>query len=128
MIFKPGINCNGYFTSENLLQQVEHAIDIVEGKTKGNSQGLFLFDNAPSHQKRCYTFLSPCPTTCRYIGLPSFPSPPSYHKGLCTFTIQSYCYDHILPPHALYDIYLMLQFDLANSYVQYTSQSHSYDY
>ena len=25
---------------------------MFEGKTKGNSQGLFLFDNAPSHQKR----------------------------------------------------------------------------
>ena len=57
MIFKPGINHNGYFTSENLLQQVEHAIDIFEGKTKGNSQGLFLFDNAPSHQKRCHELI-----------------------------------------------------------------------
>ena len=58
MIFKPGINRDGYFTSENLLQQVEHAIDIFEGKTKGNSQGLFLFDNAPSHQKRAGDALS----------------------------------------------------------------------
>ena len=27
------------------------------------------------------------PTTRRYVGLPSFPSPPSSHKGFCTFTI-----------------------------------------
>ena len=27
------------------------------------------------------------PTTCRYVGLPSSLSPPSSHKGLCTFTI-----------------------------------------
>ena len=27
------------------------------------------------------------PTTRRYIGLPSFLSPPSSHKGPCTFTI-----------------------------------------
>ena len=38
VIFKPGINCDSYFTSENLLQQVECAIDIFEGKTKGNSR------------------------------------------------------------------------------------------
>ena len=62
VIFKPGINCNGYFTSENLLQQVECAIDIFEGKTKGNnSQGFFHFDNAPSHQKRAANALSARP-------------------------------------------------------------------
>ena len=38
----------------------------------------------------CYIFLPLRPTTRRYIGLPSFFSPPSTHKGPCTFTIQSY--------------------------------------
>jgi hypothetical protein len=42
----------------DLLRQVDHAIDIFEGKTNGNSQGLFLFDNAPSHQKRAADALS----------------------------------------------------------------------
>ncbi|KAF8273930.1 hypothetical protein EI94DRAFT_1562909, partial [Lactarius quietus] len=58
VIFKPGINRDGWFTSANLLQQVDYAIDIFEGKTKGNSQGLFLFDNAPSHRKRAGNALS----------------------------------------------------------------------
>ena len=34
-------------------------------------------------------FLSLCPTTCRYIRLPSFLSPPSSHKG------PMYFYDSI---------------------------------
>jgi hypothetical protein len=58
IIFKPGINRDGYFTADDLLRQVDYAIDIFEGKTKGNSQGLFLFDNAPSHQKRAADALS----------------------------------------------------------------------
>ncbi|KAF8263205.1 hypothetical protein EI94DRAFT_1807644 [Lactarius quietus] len=58
VIFKPGINRDGWFTSANQLQQVDYAIDIFEGKTKGNSQGLFLFDNAPSHRKRAGDALS----------------------------------------------------------------------
>jgi hypothetical protein len=40
------------FSSEDLLAQVDRAIDVFEGLTKGYAQGLFLFDNAPSHQKR----------------------------------------------------------------------------
>jgi len=31
--------------------QVDKVVDIFEGLTKGNAQGLFLFDNVPSHQK-----------------------------------------------------------------------------
>ena len=58
VIFKPGINRDGYFTSENLLDQVDSAIDIFEGKAEGKAQGLFLFDNAPSHQKRAANALS----------------------------------------------------------------------
>jgi hypothetical protein len=52
VIFKEGKNRNGYFDADDLLRQVDNAIDIFEGLTKGNAQGLFLFDNAPSHQKR----------------------------------------------------------------------------
>jgi hypothetical protein len=36
---------------DDLLRQVDKAIDIFECHTKGYAQGLFLFDNAPSHQK-----------------------------------------------------------------------------
>ncbi|KAH9014698.1 hypothetical protein EDB84DRAFT_1568033 [Lactarius hengduanensis] len=58
VIFKPGANRDGYFDADNVLKQVDDAIDIFEGKTKGFSQGLFLFDNAPSHQKRAANALS----------------------------------------------------------------------
>ncbi|KAI0270914.1 hypothetical protein BGY98DRAFT_923292, partial [Russula aff. rugulosa BPL654] len=51
IIFKAGRNRDGYFDTNDLLQQVDKAIDIFEGLTKGWAQGLFLFDNAPSHQK-----------------------------------------------------------------------------
>lgn len=52
IIFKAGKNRDGFFDADDLLQQVDKAIDIFEGLTKGWAQGLFLFDNAPSHQKR----------------------------------------------------------------------------
>jgi hypothetical protein len=50
--FKPGKSRDGWFSASDLLAQVDHAIDIFEGITKGWAQGLFLFDNAPGHQKR----------------------------------------------------------------------------
>ena len=52
VIFKAGKNWDGYFDNADLLQQVDHAIDIFEERTNGFATGLFLFDNAPSHQKR----------------------------------------------------------------------------
>ena len=64
--FKPGINHDGYFTSENLLQQVEHAIDIFEGKTKGTHRDFFSLTMPhhtrkelvmPYHQERCWKLL-----------------------------------------------------------------------
>ena len=41
-----------------MLQQVDHAIDSFEGNTGGWAQGLFIFNNAPSHQKRADNALS----------------------------------------------------------------------
>ena len=41
---------DGYFNSEQFLEQVDTAIDIFEAKFP-NSQGLFIFDNAPIHKK-----------------------------------------------------------------------------
>jgi hypothetical protein len=58
ILFKPGKNRDRYFASEDLLKQVNHAINIFEGLTKGLAQGLWLFDNAPSHQKRAEDALS----------------------------------------------------------------------
>jgi hypothetical protein len=51
IFFKPGKQHDGWFSANDLLQQVNHTINIFEGLTKGWAQGLFLFDNAPSHQK-----------------------------------------------------------------------------
>ena len=41
-----------------MLNQVERAVDIFESRTRGTATGLFLFDNAPSHQKRAPDALS----------------------------------------------------------------------
>jgi hypothetical protein len=41
-----------------LIAQVDNAIDIFEGRTNGLATGLFIFDNAPSHQKRADDALS----------------------------------------------------------------------
>ncbi|PBK97946.1 hypothetical protein ARMGADRAFT_1044557 [Armillaria gallica] len=51
VIFKAGTNHDGWFTSEDLLAQVDHAIDIFEGKTNGFAMGLWMFDNTPNYQK-----------------------------------------------------------------------------
>jgi hypothetical protein len=58
LFFQPGKNRDGYFASEDLLAQVSNAVDIFELKTSGFVTGLFMFDNAPSHQKRAPNALS----------------------------------------------------------------------
>lgn len=58
LIFRAGKNRDGYFSAEDLLAQVDKAIDILESLTNGFATGLFLFDNAPSHQKRAPDALS----------------------------------------------------------------------
>ena len=58
MFFKAGKNRDGYFDANDMLQQVENAINIFESKTNEFTTGLFLFDNAPSHQKRAPDALS----------------------------------------------------------------------
>jgi hypothetical protein len=58
IVFKAGKNHDGYFNAEDLLAQVDSAIDIFEGLFKGNFKALFLFDNAPSHQKRASDAIS----------------------------------------------------------------------
>ena len=41
---------DGYFNNDMLLKQVKKTVDIFE-KVHPEAQGLFLFDNAPSHRK-----------------------------------------------------------------------------
>ena len=52
VFFKAGKNRDGYFDADDLLQQVDNAINIFESKTNGFATALFLFDNAPSHRRR----------------------------------------------------------------------------
>jgi hypothetical protein len=58
LLFWAGKNCDRWFSSDDLLIQVDRAIDIFEAKTNGVAVALFLFDNAPSHQKRAADALS----------------------------------------------------------------------
>ncbi|KAF9475715.1 hypothetical protein BDN70DRAFT_935637 [Pholiota conissans] len=58
VLFRAGKERDGWFASDDLLQQVDTAIDVFEGCTKGFATALFLFDNAPSHQKRAPDALS----------------------------------------------------------------------
>ena len=44
------VHKDGYFNNEELMKQVEKAVDIFELKYP-HARGLFLFDNAPSHRK-----------------------------------------------------------------------------
>ncbi|TDL26508.1 hypothetical protein BD410DRAFT_881969 [Rickenella mellea] len=52
ILFKAGKNRDGYFNNDQLVEQVENAMDIFEERTNGEARGLFLFDNATTHQKR----------------------------------------------------------------------------
>jgi hypothetical protein len=51
-VFKPGKNRDRYFKAEDLIAQVDCVMDIFEAKTNGLAQGLFMFNNTPSHLKR----------------------------------------------------------------------------
>ncbi|KZV67560.1 hypothetical protein PENSPDRAFT_611238 [Peniophora sp. CONT] len=58
ILLRPGKERDGYFAHEDLIRQVDHAIDVFELRTKGRVQALFMFDNAPSHMKRAPDALS----------------------------------------------------------------------
>jgi hypothetical protein len=50
-LFKPGKNCNGYFSNEDILDQVRKAMDILD-KHYPQYEHMFVYDNAPTHLKR----------------------------------------------------------------------------
>ncbi|KAJ7588416.1 hypothetical protein C8J56DRAFT_743054, partial [Mycena floridula] len=58
ILFRAGKNREGWFANDNICDQTEHVIDIFEERTNGMAVALFLFDNAPSHQKRSPDALS----------------------------------------------------------------------
>jgi hypothetical protein len=57
---------DGYFDNDDLLNQVENAIDIFD-RMYPDAQALFLFDNATTHQKRAADALSAkhMPKSCK---------------------------------------------------------------
>ena len=57
-MFKPGKNHDGYFDAKELINHVNHVIDIFKAKTNGLAKRLFVFDNAPSHLKRAADAIS----------------------------------------------------------------------
>ena len=52
LFFRAGKAQDSWFDYDDLVIEVNKAIDILEGKTNGFATGLFSFDNAPSHQKQ----------------------------------------------------------------------------
>lgn len=55
--FKAGKNRDGYFSHDDLMKQVEAAVDIFEERFPG-MKAVFAFDNATTHQKRADDALS----------------------------------------------------------------------
>jgi hypothetical protein len=74
LFFKAGKNQDGYFTGEDLIKQVDQAINIFDAKTNGFATGLFMFDNAPGHQQQALGALS-----AHYM--PKNPHKTWMHKG-----------------------------------------------
>ncbi|KAF9063745.1 hypothetical protein BDP27DRAFT_1202371, partial [Rhodocollybia butyracea] len=58
LFFEARKNRDGYFDGDNLLKETQKAIDIFNNKTHGMMTALFMFDNAPGHQKRAPDALS----------------------------------------------------------------------
>jgi hypothetical protein len=48
VVFKAGKNQGGYFTNENVLAQVEVAMNIID-KYYPNDKHIFIFDNTTTH-------------------------------------------------------------------------------
>ena len=57
VLFQPGANREGYFTNEDVLQQVDNAMDILQ-KYYPNDDHIVIFDNATIHTKRTPSSLS----------------------------------------------------------------------
>ena len=84
-VFQAGKNRDGWFLADDLLAQVDHTMDISERLTGGYAQGLFLFDNVPSHQKHAENALSAqkmVKGVCFFIPQMHYPhSPPGPKDG-----------------------------------------------
>jgi len=58
-LFKPGKNRDGYFTNEDIQEQVQDAMDIVL-ELYPQFDHVFVYDNATTHLKRAEDGLSTC--------------------------------------------------------------------
>lgn len=56
-LFKAGKNRDGYFTNENILEQLQKAMDILR-EYYPNEDHVFVYDNATTHLKRADDALS----------------------------------------------------------------------
>ncbi|KIJ33887.1 hypothetical protein M422DRAFT_182735 [Sphaerobolus stellatus SS14] len=75
ILFKAGKSRDGYFSCEDLCQQIELAIELFEDHFPGTAIAAFGFGNAPGHQKRADDALS-----ARYM--PKYPKKWTGKKGI----------------------------------------------
>ncbi|THU93077.1 hypothetical protein K435DRAFT_820342 [Dendrothele bispora CBS 962.96] len=54
VIFRPGKNCNGYFTNEDIVAQAKVAMDILESDYP-DEEHILVYDNATTHLKHAAT-------------------------------------------------------------------------
>ena len=58
-LFRPGANQDGYFTNEEIIEQVDKAINILHEYYPGSDfDHVFIYDNAMTHLKRAEDALS----------------------------------------------------------------------
>jgi hypothetical protein len=50
VIFRPGVNCDGWFNCNWVIKQLEEAVKIVQ-ETYPEYTHMFVYDNAPLHAK-----------------------------------------------------------------------------
>ncbi|KAF5310155.1 hypothetical protein D9619_010553 [Psilocybe cf. subviscida] len=97
ILFKAGKNRDGYFTSDDLIAQVDHAIDIFEGRTNGLATGLFFLTMHPAIRSvqmmpflhvKCQNFPQKTGLIEKVVHMQSFyfdddhPEMPGYFKGM----------------------------------------------
>ena len=77
-----------------------------------------------NHSLQCYNSFF-CPTIRRYVGLPSFLYPPSFHRA--SVLLRSYLSNAIPSGYLLSCTICIWRYDMI-SHVRYASTSHPYDY
>ncbi|CAE6456455.1 unnamed protein product [Rhizoctonia solani] len=102
VIFRPGINRDGWFTSAQVVKQLENAVKIVQ-EAYPEYTHVFVYDNAPCHTKRPEDAISarsmtkgevkifPRPITVKRNGITEKVIPPRMEPGrLPDGTLQSF--------------------------------------